>query len=88
MTLPIDAQEVLEREFLEIRAKLLQLAASFDRLDRGAGSVVGDARYDLIRRGLEILSSEAPDKAEQLQLLFSRNYDDDWQATLNMPAAK
>jgi len=85
-SLPIDAPEVLEREFLEIRAKLLQLAASFDRFDRGAGNVDSDPRRDLIRRGLDILQSDATDKAEQIQLLFSREYDDNWQQTLDMPA--
>ena len=88
MSLPIDAPEVLNREFLEIRAKLLQVAASLDRLDRGDGSVASDPRFDLLQRGLDILRGDAPDKAEQIQLLFSRDYDFDWQATLDMPAAK
>ena len=87
-SLPLDAGEVLEREYLEIRAKLLQVGASLDRFDRGDGSVTADPRYDVIRRGLDILRSDAPDKAEQIQLLFSRDYDDDWQENLNMPPAE
>lgn len=87
-SLPIDAPEILNREFLEIRAKLLQVAASFDRLDRGDGSVASDPRFDLIQRALDILSGDAADKAEQIQLLFSRDYDDSWQKTLDMPAGK
>ena len=87
-SLPINAPEVLNREFLEIRAKLLQVAASFDRFDRGDGSVASDPRYKLIQRGLDILQSDAADKAEQIQLLFSRDYDDTWQTTLDMPAAQ
>jgi hypothetical protein len=34
MPIPLDATEVLNREFLEIRAKLLEIAAALDRLDR------------------------------------------------------
>jgi len=34
MTSPLAAPEVLNREFLEIRAKILEIPASLDRLDR------------------------------------------------------
>ncbi|REJ65230.1 MAG: hypothetical protein DWQ31_19015 [Planctomycetota bacterium] len=88
VSLPLSAAEVLDREFLEIRAKLLQLAASLDRFDRGDGSVAGDERYELIRRGLDILRDASPEKAEQIQRLFSRDYDDNWQANLKMPLAE
>lgn len=70
--------EVLDREYLEIRAKILQLAASFDRLDRADGDVSSDDRSDLIRKGLEILQSSDDNRAEQIQLLFSREYEDVW----------
>ena len=39
MSLPLSAPEVLSREFLEIRAKILEIAAAFDRLERAAGDV-------------------------------------------------
>ena len=32
MPIPLDAPEVLNREFLEVRARLLHLAAALDRL--------------------------------------------------------
>ncbi len=35
MPTAMPAAEVLDREFLEIRAKILEIAASLDRLDRG-----------------------------------------------------
>lgn len=75
----MNAQEILDREFLEIRAKLLEVAASFDRLERADGDVAGDPRSGLFREALEILERDAEDKAEQLQLLFSRSYDNRWQ---------
>ena len=36
---PITAIDTLDREFLTARAKLIELAAAFDRLDRAEGSV-------------------------------------------------
>ena len=72
------ARDVLDREFLEVRAKLLELAASFDRLDRGDGDVRGDRRMELIRQGLDILRRDDGGRAEAIQLLFSREYEEEW----------
>ncbi len=83
MPIPLDASEVLNREFLEIRARLLHLAASLDRLDRAEGSVAGDDRLEKIRQGLALLASDDADRAEKIQLLFSRPYDEDWMASLD-----
>jgi hypothetical protein len=82
MSTPLDAAAVLNREFLEIRARLLQLAASLDRLDRADGSATSDGRLDKIRVALEILGGDEPDRAEKIQLLFSRPYESDWMTTL------
>jgi hypothetical protein len=79
------AADLLNREFLEIRAKLLELAASLDRLDRAAGSVEGEPRMNSIRQALDVLLNGNADHAEQIQLIFSRDYDDDWQQKLNIP---
>lgn len=79
MAIPMTSQEVLDREFLEIRAKLLELAASLDRLDRADGSVVADPRMAKIAAGLATLSREEPGRAEQIQMTFSLDYAEDWQ---------
>jgi len=79
MSIPMAAPDVLEREFLGIRARLLEVAASLDRIDRAEGNTADDRRLALIRQALEVLLSPAGDRAEQVQLLFSRGYDDDWQ---------
>jgi hypothetical protein len=81
---PMAAQAVLDREFLEVRAKLLEMAASFDRLDRGGGVSVDDRRMQLVRQGLKVLLDETGDRAEQIQLIFSRPYDDDWQKAFGL----
>jgi len=88
MSHPMPAAQVLDREFLEVRAKLLELAASFDRLDRATGSVASDSRLALIREGLDILRSDNDDRAEQIQLLFSRQYEDDWRETFDLLPGK
>lgn len=81
---PMTAPQILDREYLEVRAKILELAAAFDRLDRGRGDVAGDPRLALIHEALNVLRSDEDDRAEQVQLIFSRQYDDDWQTKLNL----
>lgn len=77
-TIPMSAKAILDREFLEIRAKILELAASLDRLDRGEGTVEEEPRFQLITRGLQTLLSKEFERAEELQLIFSRHYQQDW----------
>ncbi len=84
MQTTLSAPEILNREFLEIRCKILELAASFDRLDRAEGNAAPDRRLDLIHEALDVLQGARPDRAEQIQLLFSRAYDDDWQREFNL----
>ena len=72
------AAQVLDREFLELRAKILELAASFDRLDRAEGTVDGDHRWELIQEALQALGGSQPDRAQAVQLLFSLSYDPAW----------
>jgi hypothetical protein len=74
------APQLLNRDFLEIRAKILEVAACLDRLDRGEGSVDDDPRMRLIAGGLEILSGDEPNRAERVQLLFSQEYEAGWRA--------
>jgi hypothetical protein len=77
MVQPMQAEAVLNREFLEIRAKILELAASFDRIDRG-GSLLEDPRVDKIRQAIGLLDFEGSDRAEKVQFIFSREYADQW----------
>ncbi len=70
---------LLNREFPEIRAWLLQIAAALDRVERAAGSAESQPRRQKIRNALEILAQPGNDRAERLQLLLSLPYDVDWQ---------
>jgi hypothetical protein len=75
MSSPLSAQEILDREFLTFRAKLIELAATLDRLDRAEGAVDDDPRCDQLRRGLELLTSRDGNWAEQMQMVFSLPFD-------------
>ena len=82
MTNPMSAPDVLEREYLQMRAKILELGAALDRLDRASGSVDTDPRCDLIRQGIETLLEPGDARAATIQTIFSRPYHADWRATL------
>ena len=75
----LSAPEVLNREFLEIRCKILELAAAFDRLERADGSVEEDPRIARLREALTAVFEQSGERAEQVQMIFSREYDDEWQ---------
>ncbi len=75
---PPAADDVLDREFLVVRAKLIEVAAALDRVDRADGSVADDARMKTIHQAIETLNRDTPDRAEQIQLLFSLAYDHGW----------
>ncbi len=74
------ADQIIDVEFLTIRAKILELAASLDRIERGEGEMQDEEPMELIQRALQILLDDDPQKAERIQLLFSREYDGDWRA--------
>ena len=84
MSQPMNAAQVLDREFLEIRAKILEVAASMDRLERADGSVADDPRLGRLRDAVQLLLDPAEGRAEQVQLLFSRSYEDDWRQTFDL----
>jgi len=75
----MNASQILDREFLEVRAKILEIAASLDRMDRAEGDLTGHPNRQLLGRGIDLLRSNELDRAEQVQLLFSREYIDGWQ---------
>ena len=88
------AAATMEQEFLPIRAKILEIAAALDRLDRANGSSTsasgngdsgsidrptGDPRAARVREAIDILLQGEQGRAEQIQLVFSRPYERDWQ---------
>jgi hypothetical protein len=74
---PLPAQTALESFFLDARARLLDLAAMLDRIDRGGG-VANDPRVAKVRQALEVLHDQSSGRAERIQQVFSLQYDPAW----------
>jgi hypothetical protein len=74
------AIDIFEQTFLLTRAKLLEVAAALDRLDRSDGSdaVANDSRMKQIRQAVDVIQNQDSNRAEQIQLLFSESYDEGW----------
>jgi hypothetical protein len=70
---PMDRDAVIARYFLEHRAKLIDLAAFLDRIDRagGDGAVVDDFRIVAMRKAIEELLKHQDGRARRVQEIFS-----------------
>ena len=75
---PLPAARALDMFFLDARSRLLDLAATLDRLDRGDGSAAADPRLERIRQALLTLLEAGPGRAERVQQIFSLAYDPAW----------
>ncbi|MFY8199723.1 MAG: hypothetical protein ACOVLE_03575 [Pirellula staleyi] len=78
------AEQVVADEFLIARAKILELAATLDRIERSSGDVEDSKQMNLLAQGMHILCDEEVDKAKRVQLLMSRHYDPQWQNTMSI----
>ncbi len=71
----LNADQVLDQYYLDVRCMLLQIGAALDRYERGGGDAMADddGRLDRCRRALQLLGrpQPQPDRAEQLALIFS-----------------
>ena len=72
------AEQVLQRELLPVRAKILEIAASLDRVQRAEGSTPAGTELDTIRMAINTLLDDQPGRAERVQILFSREYEANW----------
>jgi hypothetical protein len=71
-TCPASRSAVVDLYFLEHRAKLLDVAAFLDRVDRAAGHAKGDDfRVEALRRAAAILIDGKPDRARRILELLS-----------------
>ena len=61
--------ELLDLYFMEARSKLIDIAAFLDRVDRGAGEP--DFRLEALRRALDALRGDQPDRAKKVLLSLS-----------------
>jgi hypothetical protein len=78
---PLSARQALDAYFLEARCKLLDVAALFDRIERGTGQeeIAVDPRWLKLQKALDLLAPKAAgERAQAVQELFSIIYDADW----------
>jgi len=77
---PLKADQALDRYFLEVRCKLLEIASALDRIDRGENSsqVKEDQRMQKIRQALAVLQEGDVGRTERVQQIFSLEYDAAW----------
>ncbi len=78
---PLQAQAALDSFFLDVRARLLDIAGILDRINRGPGSETAsaDPRMAKVRQALAVLHDQNGGCAERIQQLFSLEYDPSWE---------
>ena len=67
---PLSRAQAVDLYFMEHRARLLDIAAFLDRVDR-AGPGVDDFRMQAFRRALALLQDGRPDRARRVLELLS-----------------
>ena len=69
---PLDRKMLIDLGFIDARAKVLDIAAFLDRLDRASGvEAPADFRVDAIRSALEIACDTSPTRAERILKYWS-----------------
>lgn len=76
--MPRSPAEILSQEFLLTRAKILEVAAFFDRLGQVSDNAAQQRQVELLNGACAILNDDQPDKAARVQLLFSRRFNPGW----------
>lgn len=72
----LDAQQVVDRQFLQMRWRCLSLAADLDRIQRAPGGpelLRQDPRLQTLFRALAVLldPTDSATRAQRVQMLFS-----------------
>ena len=68
---PISKRAVVDRYFLEHRAKVIDIAAFLDRIDRAQGEGADDFRRTALEACCAILTDGKPDRARRVLELLS-----------------
>jgi len=68
---PIAKRAVIDRYFLEHRAKVIDIAAFLDRIDRAQGEGADDFRRTALEACCAILTDGKPDRARRVLELLS-----------------
>ncbi|MEM6979114.1 MAG: hypothetical protein AAF539_05550 [Planctomycetota bacterium] len=93
----MNANEIIQSTYLPTRAKLLEVAATLDRIDAarrdGVDTLSDDADLQLnqLRDAIGILTQSRDGdvtRACAIQRLFSRSYDPEWRAEFGMASQR
>ena len=78
---PLPAARALDQFFLDARSRVLDLAATLDRVGRGADpdAAAADPRLARLREAIGVLLSADGGRAERVQQVFSQPYDPAWE---------
>ena len=68
---PLSRQQAVDMYFMEHRARLIDVAAFLDRVDRSTGSVADDFRMRAFLDAVAILTDGRPERAARILDLFS-----------------
>jgi hypothetical protein len=69
---PLTQQQLIETHFMEMRAKVLDLAAFLDRMDRSCkADAENDFRILALRKALQRLSASTTWRAYDIQMILS-----------------
>lgn len=85
----LTAEEVVDRDFLENRARLLEVAAFLDRVDRADDAEAGraDHRYRALLRMLGLLAGGGPERTAACHRALSDPTDEPIESAAGLGAA-
>ena len=78
------AEQIVADDFMIARARIVELAATLDRIERATGDVEDSTNMQLLIQGMHILCDDEVEKAKRVQLLMSRQYEPKWQAQMSI----
>ena len=71
-TCPLTQQQLINEYFMEVRAKILDVAAFLDRMDRSVDrNAEDDFRMVAMREALQALCAGIPSRVYDIQMIFS-----------------
>jgi len=72
----LSSTDIVDQYFLEHRAKLIDIAAFLDRLQRADDGKAEDFRMKAFNKAAEVLTDKQPDKARRILEIFSDHTTD------------
>lgn len=78
MTQQTNKSTMLDREFLDIRCRILDIASALDRIDQHDNTNHTDPRMNKMIDAIQLLTNQPQDRTQKIQMIFSDPYDPNW----------